>query len=67
MTTSFHDLSSVPLEATHLRQNLWCVRPAGSLGTCGFHPVPWTTQIIRAKSAEAAIRAAKPVLIATCD
>ena len=19
----------------------WYVRPAGTLGTCGFHPVPW--------------------------
>lgn len=65
--TSYPAVTKVPLEATHLRQNLWCVRPVGQLGTCGFHPVPWTAQFIWAKSAEAALRAAKPVLIATCD
>ena len=63
--TSFPGLSALPLEATHLRQNLWCVSPVGQLGTCGFHPVPWTAQFVRAKSAEEALRRAKPILVAT--
>ena len=27
--------------ATRLR-DCWVIRPKGSLGTCGFYPVPWT-------------------------
>lgn len=53
---------SIPLEATHLRGRLYAVRPTGRLGTCGFSPVPWTVQYIKAKSPAEAIRKAKPVL-----
>lgn len=24
----------------------WYVRPAGALGTCGFHPVPWELKAV---------------------
>jgi hypothetical protein len=44
------------LEATHLRGNLWAVRPAGQLGTCGWSPQPWAVVYVRARSAEAAVR-----------
>jgi hypothetical protein len=49
------------LEATHLRGNLWAVKPENQLGTCGWYPRPWTVQYIRARSAEEAVRKAKPV------
>ena len=62
---AFPGLSAIPLGATHLRGQQWCVRPVGQLGTCGFSPVPWTAQFVRAKSAEEAIRKAKPILIVT--
>lgn len=44
------------LEATHLRGNRWAVRPAGQLGTCGFHPEPWTVRYVTARNAEDAVR-----------
>lgn len=47
------------LEATHLRENKWAVRPAGQLGTCGFHPEPWTVIYVKAASAGAAIAKAE--------
>ena len=53
----------VPLEATHLRDNHYAVRPLGQLGTCGFSPVAWTVQYITARSPEAAVRKAKPIII----
>lgn len=62
---AFPDLQHIPLEATHIRGRQWCVKPVGQLGTCGFHPVPWTAQFIRAKTAEEALRKAKPVLVVT--
>ena len=62
---SFPGLSTLPLEATHLRDQQWCVKPVGQLGTCGFSPVPWTAQFIRAKSAKEALRKAKPILVPT--
>lgn len=47
------------LEATHLRDNLWAVRPKGQLGTCGWHPQPWTVVYVKAATAAEAIRKAK--------
>lgn len=47
------------MEATHLRDNRWAVRPAGQLGTCGFHPQPWTVIYVTASSAIEALRKAK--------
>ena len=52
-------ITNVELEATPLRDGKWAVRPKGQLGTCGFHPIPWTVQYIRARSAAEAIRKAK--------
>ena len=46
------------LEATHLRGNKWAVRPAGQLGTCGWHPRAWTVQYVTARSSDEAIRKA---------
>ncbi len=43
------------LEATHLRDNRWCVRPKGQLGTCGYHPRAWTACFVTARSAREAI------------
>ena len=63
--TNYPGVTKVPLEATHLRGQQWCVKPVGQLGTCGFSPVPWTAQFVRAKSAEEALRRAKPILIVT--
>ena len=63
--TAISGISAVPLEATHLRGQQWCVKPVGQLGTCGFSPVPWTAQFIRAKTAEEALRKAKPILVVT--
>lgn len=52
----------VQLEATHLRDNLYAVKPVGQLGTCGWWPVAWTVQYIHARSGEEAVRKAKPIL-----
>ncbi len=51
------------LEATQLRGNLYAVRPAGQLGTCGFYPTAWDVQYIKAKSRLDAMRKAKPVKV----
>jgi len=50
-------------EATHLRGNHYAVRPAGQLGTCGWHPVPWEVIYVNARSPSEAISKAtgKPV------
>lgn len=53
------------LEAMHLRGRLYAVRPEGQLGSCGFSPVPWTVQFIKANSAEEAVRRARPILISS--
>jgi len=53
------DQQPIEYEATHLRGNRWAVRPLGQLGTCGWHPVPWTVQYINARSADEAVRKAK--------
>lgn len=47
------------LEATHLRGNRWAVRPEGQLGTCGWHPQPWTVLYVTARTAAEAIAKAK--------
>jgi hypothetical protein len=53
-----------PLEATHLRDTLWCVRPEGRCGTCGWiDGRAWTAQFVRATSAEDAIRKASTFII----
>lgn len=54
-------LRPIPLEATHLRGNTYAVRPAGRTGTCGFSPVPWTVQYIKASSAMRALAKATPL------
>jgi hypothetical protein len=46
------------LEATKLRDNKWCVRPEGQLGTIGWSPKPWEAKFVTARSAEEAIRKA---------
>ena len=46
------------LEATNLRDNRYAVRPAGQLGTCGWHPRPWTVVFVTASSPEQAVRRA---------
>ena len=48
------------MTATRLRENLWAVRPKGSLGTCGWiGGKSWTVQYVRAQSADEALRKAK--------
>lgn len=47
------------LEATLLRSDKWAVRPAGQLGTCGWHPYPWVVTYVNAKSADEAVRKAE--------
>jgi hypothetical protein len=47
------------LEAVHLRDNRWAVRPVGCLGTCGWiNGVPWTVCYVNARSEAQAVRAA---------
>jgi hypothetical protein len=43
------------LEATHLRDDRWAVRPQGQLGTCGWSPAPWSVTYVRARNAKAAV------------
>jgi hypothetical protein len=43
------------LEATHLRDDKYCVRPKGQLGTMGWHPRPWTAVFIRARNPQHAV------------
>lgn len=45
------------LEATHLRDNLYAVRPKGRLGTCGFYPYPWTVRYVHARNEDEAVAA----------
>lgn len=47
------------LEAVEVRNYTWAVRPAGQLGTCGFHPVAWTVEYVNAKTGELAIAAVR--------
>lgn len=49
-------MSITKLDATHLRGNVWAVRPQGALGTCGWiEGIPWTVVYIRARDASQAI------------
>jgi hypothetical protein len=52
-------MTKLELEATHLRDNVYAVRPKGQLGTCGWSPKPWTVQYVRATSLQHAIQKAK--------
>lgn len=47
------------LEATHLRGSCFAVRPKNQLGTCGFHPKPWTVIYVNGRNSEDAIKKAK--------
>ena len=47
------------LEAIHLRDNRWAVRPAGQLGTCGWHPHPWSVIYVNASDAQEALKKAQ--------
>ena len=49
----------IKLEATHLKENRYAVRPSGQLGTCGFYPYAWTVVYVNARSEADAIRKAK--------
>lgn len=51
-------VSASDLDATHLRGNVYAVRPKGQLGTCGYHPYPWTVEYVRARDATSAIQRA---------
>ncbi len=64
MVLSVQRVATMPtkLEATHLRDNRWAVRPEGQLGTCGWHPKPWTVIYVKARSADEAIKKAEKVL-----
>lgn len=46
------------LEAVHLRDNRWAVRPEGQLGTCGWSPQAWNVEYVNARSAQEAIQKA---------
>ena len=59
------NVTFVEMEATQLR-NVWAVRPKGRCGTCGFYPVPWTVQYIKARTESEALSKAKK-LVLTCN
>jgi hypothetical protein len=44
--------------AVQLRNGKWAVRPKGQLGTCGWHPYPWTVFYVTAINEQEAIRKA---------
>jgi hypothetical protein len=46
------------LEATHLRGNLYAVKPAGQLGTCGWYPYAWSVIYVNASNTKQAIEKA---------
>ena len=50
---------TIKLEATHLQGRRYAVKPEGQLGTCGWHPVPWTVTYVTARSPAEAIRKAR--------
>jgi len=52
-------MSQYEMEATPLRDGQWAVRPKGQLGTCGWHPYPWTVVYVRARNAQEAINKAR--------
>ena len=44
------------LEATHLRDRRYAVRPKGCLGTCGWHNgIAWQVVFVNARSEQEAI------------
>lgn len=43
------------LEATHLRGRRYAVKPAGQLGTCGWHPEAWMVVYVNARNAKHAV------------
>lgn len=48
------------LEATHLRDRRWCVRPVGRCGTCGWvQGRGWDAVFVNAASARVAIDKAR--------
>ena len=49
------------LEAVHLRNNRYAVRPRGQLGTCGFWPQAWTVVYVTARSESEAVRKAQVI------
>ena len=49
---------TVKLEALHLRDRTWAVRPENQCGTCGWHPYPWSVIYVKAQSKEEAERKA---------
>lgn len=51
-------MMDVKLEATHIRDRLWAVRPEGQLGTCGWTPEPWTVLYVHASTASVAVQRA---------
>ena len=52
------------MEATYLRDGRYAVRPTGQLGTCGWHPKPWTVVYVNARNADEAVRKAARVELA---
>lgn len=53
----------IELEAIHLRDNRYAVRPKGCLGTCGWisykdASIPWTVTYVNARNADEALRKA---------
>lgn len=52
-------MTNIELEAVHLRGRTYAVRPKGQLGTCGWHPVPWIVEYIKASSEKEAIKKCK--------
>lgn len=53
----------IELEAVHLRDNRYAVRPKNQLGACGWHPCAWSVQYINARSAAEALKKAKPLYV----
>lgn len=54
----------IELEATHLRDNRYAVRPKGCLGTCGWisykdASIPWTVIYVNARNETEALRKAE--------
>lgn len=52
MTTppAIHPHYRHPLSVIGLGRGRYLLRPEGCLGTCGFHPAPWTAVYVTARS-----------------
>lgn len=59
MTTSV-GIGRVIFDVDLLQSGRYAVRPQGALGTCGFHPYPWTVIMVRAVNPVDAARKAYP-------